>query len=162
MKFKILFLCKSNTNRSVMAAFIFKALLRKNKRMTKYEVSSAGTTVQIPGLNPDHEMIEFLKQKNIKGRHQSQQLTKEMLLEYDLIIPVIDDCLRDAQRLTQNQKLRDKIMALSDFFSADNNIPDFELKTPDTGDHAALAKNFSTILRAEKKLLSKSEELRKN
>jgi protein-tyrosine-phosphatase len=144
-----------------MAAFIFKALLRKNKRMTKYEVSSAGTSVQIPGLSPDHEMVHFLDSKSIKGRHKSQQLTKEMLLEYDLIIPVIDECLRDAQRITQNQKLRDKIITLSEFFSADDTIPTYELKTPDSGDNQTLAKNFSTILRAEKKLFTKSEELRK-
>ena len=145
-----------------MAAFIFKALLRKHKRMTKYEVSSAGTAMQIPGLSPDHEMIDFLQQKNIKGSHKSQQLTKEMLVDYDLIIPVIDDCLRDAQRLSQNQKLRDKIIPLSEFFVADPKISSFELKTPASGDTETLQRNFSTILRAEKKLFSKSEELRKS
>ena len=144
-----------------MAELLFKALLRKNRRMIKYEVDSAGTAVQIPGLSPDSEMLAFMNSKSIKGRHKSRSLTKTDLETYDLIIPVIDDCLRDAQRLTQNQHLRDKVIPLSTFFEVDSQITSFDLPTPDQGDSTRLSINFSTILRAEKKLFKKTEELRK-
>lgn len=85
VKKNILFVCTGNTCRSPMAQFIMKDKLRKLRKLSKYEITSAGLNVVDTEMTP--EAKKTLSDLKIKiDAFKPTQLTPEMVEKADLIV----------------------------------------------------------------------------
>lgn len=92
-KRKILFVCTGNTCRSPMAQFLMKDKLRKLRKLSKFDVTSAGLDVH------DEEMTlearQVLDALNVKlSPFKPTQLTPEAVDKADLVV-----CMTDRHRM---------------------------------------------------------------
>jgi len=101
---KILFVCKHNRFRSIVAEAIFN-FLNKNK---KIKVKSAGIKIDLlrPYIEP--VVIKIMKEKGYRIKGKPRKLTKEIIKNFDLIVIVSENLFSD-----DTQK-SDKIKKISD------------------------------------------------
>ncbi len=92
-KRKILFVCTGNTCRSPMAQFLMKDKLRKIRKLSKFDVTSAGLDVHDEEMTPEAKQV--LTAMNVKlTAFKPTQLTPEMVDKADLIV-----CMTDRHRM---------------------------------------------------------------
>lgn len=111
-KRKILFVCTGNTCRSPMAQFLMKDKLRKLRKLTRYEVSSAGLDVHDDGMTS--EANEVLTEKKVKLEpFRPTQLSPELVDSADLVI-----CMTNRHRMaivSLMEHTADKVFCASQF-----------------------------------------------
>ncbi len=83
----VLFVCTANQYRSPFAALSFSRTLVQNRPAGKWVVESAGTWAK-DGIAPQSYMVEIAKRLGLQGleQHRSQQITPNMMDEFDLIM----------------------------------------------------------------------------
>lgn len=92
-KRKILFVCTGNTCRSPMAQFIMKQKLRKLRKLSKYEITSAG--LDVCDTQMTNEAQKVLSNLKIKAeKFTPTQLTAEAVDRANLIV-----CMTDRHRI---------------------------------------------------------------
>lgn len=86
-KKKIIFVCTGNTCRSPMAEYIFAEFLRRKRKLSKFEVSSAGLYAE-EGDPMTPNAAEALSRMGIKPKkkHTARQLTPEKAGKADMIV----------------------------------------------------------------------------
>lgn len=101
---KILFVCHGNICRSPMAEFIFKDLTQKCGRAGEFEVASCATSreeiwngVGNPVYPPARK--ELAKHGIACGDKRAVQLTKEDYNQYDLLIAMDENNIRNMMRI---------------------------------------------------------------
>jgi protein arginine phosphatase len=83
---RILIVCTANICRSVMAEGILKKLLSTRSEARDIEIHSVGMDAVV-GLTPDRDTREICLAHDIEvGSHTAEQLTKEMLIQSDIIL----------------------------------------------------------------------------
>ena len=88
-----MFVCTGNTCRSPMAQFIMKQKLRKLRKLSKFDVSSAGLDVHDAEMTPEAKKV--LTDLGIKlTPFKPTQLTHEAVDKADLIV-----CMTDRHRM---------------------------------------------------------------
>jgi protein-tyrosine-phosphatase len=93
----LLFVCGGNTSRSPMAAAIAHAEIAADGSLPKWEIGSAGVSVQTAGAPISPEAVEALGELGIEppAAHGSRQLTAEMFANIQAVY-----CMTRAQRET--------------------------------------------------------------
>ena len=83
----ILFVCTANQFRSPLAALSFGKALQYNRPVGKWVVESAGTWAKA-GLAPQPFVVKIANRLGLQGleRHRSQQVSLELMNQFDLII----------------------------------------------------------------------------
>lgn len=86
-KKKIIFVCTGNTCRSPMAEYIFKYILRKKRKLSLYDISSAGICAN-EGEPMTQNAALALKNMGIsvKGTHKAKRLTRDAVQNADLVV----------------------------------------------------------------------------
>ena len=111
-KRKILFVCTGNTCRSPMAQFLMKDRLRKLRKLSKYNVTSAG--LDVTGDAMTSEANQVLVEKKVKLEpFKPTQLTPELVDNADLIV-----CMTNRHRMaivTLMENTADKVFCASQF-----------------------------------------------
>lgn len=117
---KILFVCTGNICRSPMAEGLLKKMAHDNQWVL--EAQSAGLAA-FNGVPATQEAIEACQEKGIDiSTHQSQPLSKALVLESTLILTMTDK--QKESILRKMPQLADKVSLLSDF--AGKGIEDVE------------------------------------
>ncbi|MCT4585583.1 MAG: low molecular weight protein arginine phosphatase [Peptostreptococcaceae bacterium] len=120
----ILFLCTGNTCRSPIAEFLLKDLIQKEGLEDKVNVSSAGLATA-NGLEISKYSLLALKERKIDAKaHKSIMVTKEDLLNSDLILTMT--IAHKEKIINFDMSLKNKIYTLKEYL----NRKDLDIKDP--------------------------------
>ncbi len=119
-KIKLLFVCHGNICRSPMAEFYFRSLVRKCGLADSFEVASAATSSEELG-NPVYPLAKrTLAEHGIGCQGKvAQQLTPAMYDEYDYLLAMDGENLRNIERIMRCKTLP-KVARLLDFVSVEH------------------------------------------
>ncbi|MFN4082209.1 MAG: low molecular weight protein-tyrosine-phosphatase [Bacteroidia bacterium] len=123
---KILFVCLGNICRSPLAEAIFNDLLEKKGLTEKYLCDSAGTASYHIGKQPDNRTIEVAEKNNVPINHRARQFTKTDFNNFDLIIAMDRNNLRDIDML-KPYGVKAKVKLMRNF---DNQLEQMDVPDP--------------------------------
>ena len=112
---RILFLCMGNICRSPAGHCVFQHLVDQAGLSDQFEIDSAGTIGFHAGSPPDRRMQQSLRSRGIPIIGTSRQLKREDLAEFDLILAMDKENLRDAKSLDPSGQLHSKIKLFCDY-----------------------------------------------
>ena len=112
---KILFVCHGNICRSPMAEFVMKDMVRRNNLESRFEIDSAATSREELG-NPVYPPARRKLAENgiACAGHRARQMTKTDYDDFDLIVCMDRNNIRNALRITGGDPLR-KVVLLLDY-----------------------------------------------
>ena len=121
---RILFVCMGNICRSPAGEGVLKHQLKASG--IKAEVDSAGTIGLHSGHLPDNRMRRAASARGIQLDHRARQVKPADLEEFDLILVMDQDNLRDVRRLDSEGRAHDKILLFRQFCTKQpgNEVPD--------------------------------------
>lgn len=121
---KVLFICHGNICRSTMAQSVFWYLVKEKGLGDNFHVDSAATSREEIGNGVHYGTGTILKEKSIPCiEHYARQMTKQDYLEYDYLIGMDDNNIRNMLRILGSDPDK-KIYKLLDFTSSTRNIAD--------------------------------------
>ena len=121
---KIMFICHGNICRSTMAEFVFKDLVKNAGLEKEFYIDSAATSREEIG-NPIHwGTVEILQKYDIPYTdHRAQQITKADYDNYDYLLVMDDNNMRNALRFWGSDP-EEKIHRLLDYTDRPGAIAD--------------------------------------
>lgn len=125
---KVMFVCLGNICRSPIAEAVFNKLLKEKKLDKKFSADSSGTSAFHIGADPDPRMVITAEKNGVSMNHKAQQLSKEHLEKFDYIFAMDNQNYNDIISLTQNVKLRQKVLLFRQF---DPLAPSTKAEVPD-------------------------------
>lgn len=121
---KVLFVCHGNICRSPMAEYVFKNMVKQNKKENQFYIDSAGTSSEEAGNPVYYDTREKLRQENIEcGNHKSRKLQIEDYEKFDYIIGMEERNIINIKRII-GEDIEGKIYRLLDFSENPRNIAD--------------------------------------
>ncbi|MFR9620331.1 MAG: low molecular weight protein-tyrosine-phosphatase [Rikenellaceae bacterium] len=118
---RILFVCLGNICRSPAADGILRDMALRNGVDKMVEIDSAGTYGGHAGQPSDARMREAAYCRGYRLTHRSRQITQDDFFDFDRIIVMDDNNLRDVERLAPSPETKAKIERFADLV---RNIPD--------------------------------------
>lgn len=123
---KILFVCMGNICRSPAAEGVLRHLLVNAQLDKEVIVDSAGTIDYHAGKLPDSRMRQAAEKRGLKLEHRARQVIADDLGEFDLILVMDHDNLRNVKSLYHSGKFADKIRLFCKFCTrhTETEVPD--------------------------------------
>ena len=124
---KVLFVCLGNICRSPLAEAIFNAKIKDVNLAASFKSDSAGTSDFHIGELPDERTILIAKKYNLQINHRGRQVNRTDFRDFDYILAMDDNNLRNLNNLKVRYGFEDKeIYLMRDF------VPGWEgLSVPD-------------------------------
>ena len=117
---RILFVCLGNICRSPTAEGVMRHLLRERGLEDEVEVESAGTGAWHVGSPPDDRATDAARNRGIALEGAARQVRPEDFEQFDLIVAMDRQNLRDLLDLAPDDEARAKVRLLLD----DADVPD--------------------------------------
>ena len=103
---KILFVCHGNICRSTMAQYVMQDLVEKNGLAGSFVIDSAATSTEEIGNPVDPRTRRKLQQEGICcGNHRARQMTRADYENFDYLIGMDHNNLRNMMRMLKNDPL---------------------------------------------------------
>lgn len=113
--YKILMVCLGNICRSPLAEGVLKRLIQDKGLTHLIEVDSAGTAAYHVGKIPDIRSREVAQRNGFQLEHRGRQLIHQDLIEFDLILVMDEENLKNTRNLALNQSELERIKLITDF-----------------------------------------------
>ncbi|TVQ01441.1 MAG: low molecular weight phosphotyrosine protein phosphatase [Balneolaceae bacterium] len=154
--YKVCFVCLGNICRSPTAEGIFQHLVNERKLSSYFIVDSAGTSAYHIGEPANSKSQWTANRHGIKLYSKARRFEASDLDEFDLILAMDQENLKNMQRLSKNGRHLDKVKLMRDFDSQPENgeVPD-----PYYGGMDGFQNVFDVLKRSCENLLDELEEL---
>ena len=121
---KVLFICHGNICRSTMAQFVFQDMVNKKGVADKFYIDSAATSREEIGNSTHWGTVNKLKNVGVPVlSHKAKQITKKDYDEFDYIIAMDSNNIRNLNRLL-NGDPEGKVSKLLSFAGSGRDIAD--------------------------------------
>ena len=121
---KVLFICHGNICRSTMAQFVFQDMVNKKGVADKFYIDSAATSREEIGNSTHWGTVNKLKKVGVPVlSHKAKQITKKDYDEFDYIIAMDSNNIRNLNRLL-NGDPEGKVSKLLSFAGSGRDIAD--------------------------------------
>ena len=114
---KVLFVCLGNICRSPAAEGLMEAVVSAHDDQNNWVIDSAGTGDYHIGDLPDRRMRVHARHRGLELTHRCRQIEPSDFEDFDLIIGMDAQNLRNLHNMAPSPQAEDKIMAMADFFS---------------------------------------------
>jgi protein-tyrosine phosphatase len=122
---KVLFVCHGNICRSPIAEVVFRELVRQEGLEAEFLIDSAGTSGYHDGERADERSLMSARQHHLEMPHLSRKVLPADFVEFDRILAMDSQNLRDLQRLAPGEHERRKIFLMREFDpSGPGDVPD--------------------------------------
>jgi protein-tyrosine phosphatase len=125
---RVCFVCLGNICRSPAAEALMAQLVDDAGLSDVIEVDSAGTARYHVGDRPDPRTIAEARRRGVPIAHRGRQLSRDELADWDLVLVMDRDNLRDVQRLAGDRPDLGHVRLLRSF------DPDVAERSPDVPD----------------------------
>ena len=120
LKIKVLFVCLGNICRSPSAEAVMKAYCDKSGLSIKIECDSAGTIGYHAGEPADHRMRQHGIKRGYNLTSISRQIKPNDFKEFDYIIGMDDDNLKNMEAFMPSPEFRKKVSKMTDYCTKPN------------------------------------------
>jgi protein-tyrosine phosphatase len=138
---RVLFVCMGNICRSPTAEGVMRALLRE-RGIADVEVESAGVGDWHVGHGPDERAMEAARRRGIVLEGRARQVRPRDFEDFDLILAMDRQNLRDLRELAPDDAARAKVRLLREFDPDSAGAPDLDVPDPYYGG----PRGFETVL----------------
>ncbi len=123
---KILFVCMGNICRSPAAEGVFRSMAEKRGLVDRLKIDSAGTIGFHTGAKPDRRMTEAALERGYRLESRARQVKPSDLEDFDLILTMDDDNLRDVRSMDREGLHAKKIVPFCHFLTrySETAVPD--------------------------------------
>ena len=122
---KILFVCHGNICRSTMCESYFTHTVKRDRIAHLFEIDSAATSREEIGNGPHYGTRSKLKQMGIEViPHRARQMTRDDYLNYDYLIGMDRENIRNMTRIAGGSDSQGKIYKLLTFAGKSNDVAD--------------------------------------
>lgn len=124
---RILFVCLGNIVRSPLAEGLFRQRAAERGLAEQFQVDSAGTSGYHVGERPDSRMRRTAAERGLEYDGRSRQVRQSDLEEFDLIIAMDRQNLRNLRELARGSEWTDRIRLMREFdpqADGDHDVPD--------------------------------------
>lgn len=124
---RILFVCLGNIVRSPLAEGLFRQRAAERGLAEQYEIDSAGTSGYHVGERPDSRMRRTAAERGLEYDGRSRQVRQSDLEDFDLIIAMDRQNMRNLRELARGSDGADRIRLMREFdpqADGDHDVPD--------------------------------------
>lgn len=148
---RVLFVCLGNICRSPIAENVFRHLVEQAGMGDEFEVDSAGTGSWHVGQRPDSRAELVASTRGIEMRGRARQVTQDDLTEFDYVLAMDRDNLRDLEHMarTNGATARIELLRAYDPERDDDDVPD-----PYYGGQSGFEDVFEMVSRSCRSLLA--------
>lgn len=154
--YKLIFVCLGNICRSPTGEGVFQHLVIERGLQPYFQVDSAGTSAYHIGEPANSKSQWTANQHGIKLNSRASRFTTRELEEYDLILAMDHDNLKNIQRMDTNGSSSEKIKLLREF---DPKPEDGAVPDPYYGGIEGFENVFQIVYRSSKNLLDELEKM---
>lgn len=121
---RVCFVCHGNICRSTMSQFVFQDMINKKGLTDRFYINSEATSREEIGNGPHYGTVNKMKQVGIPVLpHRAVQMTKKDYREYDYLIGMDEDNIRNMMRIAGGDP-EGKIHMLLDYSDSPRAIAD--------------------------------------
>jgi protein-tyrosine phosphatase len=112
---RLLFVCLGNICRSPMAEGVMRALIEREGMEELIELDSAGTGAWHVGNPPDARAVDAARHHGVELYGRARQIRPEDFQDFDLMVAMDGENLRELRRLAPGREEREKVRMLREF-----------------------------------------------
>jgi protein-tyrosine phosphatase len=142
---RLLFVCLGNICRSPTAEGVMRALAREQGLEGAVELDSAGTGAWHVGSSPDARATRAASARGITLDGAARQVRPRDFDDFDLLLAMDRENLRELARLAPGEQERAKVRLLREFDPASAGAPDLDVPDPYYGEGDGFAEVFELV-----------------